>query len=410
MKEEQSEAANVSDDIISEIELALAKAQIAYEKSASSKQSNSSSRKIKQKNQNSIMPEKPLSVQKSQKVNLKSHSHNSLPKTSCTDTNSAVAVNFPRQVRAPSKVVILRKRAKSWLSSETLENFTDSSKDSFSSQTISKQTELSSHIYNSNKPNPPVALELNETTFQRINDVIALSKSMETYAEEALIGYKNSAAQMDFLNLCGNLVTHVPYNIEYSRYFFSHKLSELTMLFDQFTRIYKVVDWNIATPRQHHWRHSMLENFLALFNIAELFKPILIGKSEEFSATSHNEILDDAFPSLETLWKAYVCTGSELPSSYADPPVEVPSRGCRLTLGSAIFPNSSKSRQDFDEMLDFWAEIFHLQRRLQILDFVEKHLPHWLGYISNQPNEKASTLRLLCQIVCDCFPVTVVNK
>lgn len=74
--------------------------------------------------------------------------------------------------------------------------------------------------------------------------------------------------------------------------------------------LYMISDWNIATPRQHHWRRSMLENFSALFNIAESFKSILIERSETFNTISHNEISDDAFPSLETLWKAYVCTGT----------------------------------------------------------------------------------------------------
>ncbi|VDO13350.1 unnamed protein product [Rodentolepis nana] len=410
MKEEKLEPSNISDTIISEIESALSKAKIAYEKSAPYKQSNNSSRKTDEMIKNSVKPKEPSSVRSLQKMKLESLSPSALPKRSYTRTNPAVAVKFPRQGGAPSEAVVLRKKAKSWLSSKTSESFAESSNGSFNSQTFSKQSDRSSYTYNMNKPNPSMSLELNEISLQRIKDIIALSKSMEMYTEEALIGFNDSAAQIDFLNFCGNLVNHVPFNIEYSLHFFSHNLSELTLLFDQFTKIYEVVDWNVATPRQHHWRRVMLENFLALFNIAESFKPILIGKPEESNATSLNEILGDEFPSLETLWKAYVCTGRELPLSYADPPVEFPSRRCRLTIGSAIFPSSSKSRQDFEEMLDFWSEIFHLQRRLQILNFVEKQLPLWLGCSADKSRIKASTLRLLCQIACDCFPVTVVNN
>ncbi|KAM3180449.1 hypothetical protein ACTXT7_016257 [Hymenolepis weldensis] len=402
---EKFDEPGVPADTISEIEKALAKAEIAYEKFVNSKQSKNSSRKIMQKNQNSIKSEKLPSVQNSQKAKTKSQSLSSLPKTSSTKSFSTVAVNSSRQGRIHSEAVILRKRAKSWLSSRVSESFQESAKHSLKSQSVSKQTELSPCIYNSNKSNSSITLELNENTLKRVKDVIALSRSMETYAEEALISSKDSTAQKDFLNYCENLFYQDPSNVEFSRHFFSHNLPELTYLFDQFTKIYEVVDWNIAAPRQHHWRRSMLENFSALFNIAESFKPILIERSETFNTISHNKIPDDTFPSVETLWKAYVCTGRELPSSYTDPPIEIPSRRCRLTLGSAIFPNSPKSRQDFEEMLHFWVEIFHLQRQLQILEFVEKQLPHCLRFIANQPrpvfanySEKASTLRLLCQI------------
>ncbi|VUZ47941.1 unnamed protein product, partial [Hymenolepis diminuta] len=405
----QFDEIDVSADTISEIEKALAKADIAYEKFVNSKQSKSSSRKIKQKNQSAIKSENFSSVQSSQKAKTKSQSLGSLPKTSNTKSISTATINPIRQGRVHSEAVILRKRAKSWLP-KVSGSFQESAKRSLKSQSVAEQTELSPCIYNSNKSNSSITLELNETTLKRVKDVVALSRSMETYAEEALISFKDQTAQKDFLNYCENLLYHDPSNVELPRHFFSHNLPELTLLFDQFTKIYEVIDWSIATPRQHHWRCSMLKNFSALFNIAESFKPIVIERSETFNTISHDKISDETFPSLETLWKAYVCTGRELPSSYADPPVEIPSRRCRLALGSAIFPNTPKSRQDFEEMLDFWVEIFHLQRRLQILEFVEKQLPHWLRFIANQPSEKASTLRLLCQIACDCFPVAVVSK
>ncbi|VDM33460.1 unnamed protein product [Hydatigera taeniaeformis] len=165
-------------------------------------------------------------------------------------------------------------------------------------------------------------------------------------------------------------------------------------------------DWSVATPGQHQWRNQMLENFVALFNIAMHFKPILLGDENTAVKIANPPKQKDFAPSMETIWRAYVCSGQKVPS-YTDPPIEIPSRAFRLTLGPAVFSNHPEVYRDFQQMVGLWSDILHLQRRLQCLDYIESRLPHWLRLIAEQPTEKASTLRLLCQIACDCYPVTI---
>lgn len=54
----------------------------------------------------------------------------------------------------------------------------------------------------------------------------------------------------------------------------------------------------------------MLENFVALFNIAEHFKPFLLGDEPTAVKIADPPRQRDSAPSIETIWRAYVCSGS----------------------------------------------------------------------------------------------------
>lgn len=53
----------------------------------------------------------------------------------------------------------------------------------------------------------------------------------------------------------------------------------------------------------------MLDNFAALFKIADAFRHLLLDKSDNSNLSAVSESPEDSFPSVETLWRAYVCTG-----------------------------------------------------------------------------------------------------
>ena len=70
------------------------------------------------------------------------------------------------------------------------------------------------------------------------------------------------------------------------------------------------LDWNIAIPVQHAWRNQMLEHFTILFDIAEYFKPSLLGEEgASFEASNVSTSEETSVPTIETLWQAYVCSG-----------------------------------------------------------------------------------------------------
>ncbi|KAL5105401.1 hypothetical protein TcWFU_002990 [Taenia crassiceps] len=233
--------------------------------------------------------------------------------------------------------------------------------------------------------------------------------SVERFSKEAHLSTKDTSARDNFIAYCNSLSPNTSGNmdISISRRYFAENLPKLVELLEQFFQVLDVIDWNVATTGQHQWRDQMLNNFVALFNIAEHFKPLLLGDVNTSVKTAGPPRQRDSAPSIETIWRAYVCSGQKVPASYTEPPVEIPSRGFRLTLGPAVFSYHPEVHRDLQQMVDLWSDIFCLQRRLQLLDYMETRLPHWLRLIAEQPTEKASTLRLLCQIACDCYPVTI---
>ncbi|KAM7541916.1 hypothetical protein Aperf_G00000005379 [Anoplocephala perfoliata] len=413
IEEKPEEEIDVSEKIVSEIENALSKAQIAYEESMKSVfVNNSALNKAKQKAKSGAKQREASSLKGSRESKMQSRIPKDASKCNRNKSSLISSANHSRHGVIKSEAAVLRKRAKSWLPSKSFDTRPEYGGIVTQTPSTLKEIDSSSYLYHLNPKNssPPSTLELDENTLQRVNDVIALSKSLDKYSEETLQSLKDSTAQKDFLAYCDSLKNLDECDLDIYRRFFAHNLPKLITLFDQFMKIMDVVDWKIATLNQHQWRGSLLGNFAALFNIADSFRPLLLDDSAVSNGSVVSESPKDSFPSMETLWNAYVCTGQNLPSSYSDPPIDVPSRGCRLTLGPAVFPNNSRSHQDFEEMLDLWSDVFHLQKRLQILDFFEKRLPQWLESIAHQPSERASTLRLLCQIACDCFPVTVDNE
>ncbi|CDI96808.1 conserved hypothetical protein [Echinococcus multilocularis] len=251
--------------------------------------------------------------------------------------------------------------------------------------------------------------DFDSNTTKRVNDVIALSKSVEIFSKEGQLSANDTSARESFLAYCSNLFRNIYGDIDtsISRPYFAKNLPKLVELLEQFFRVLDVVDWNVAAPRQRQWRDQMLENFIALFNIAEHFKPLLLGNESTCVKAANPSRQKDSAPSIETIWRAYVYSGQKLPSSYAEPPIEIPSRAFRLTHGPAVFSNHPEVHHDLHQMVDIWGDIFRLQRRLQFLDYIENRLPHWLRLIAEQSTEKASALHLLCQIACDCYPVMV---
>ncbi len=78
-----------------------------------------------------------------------------------------------------------------------------------------------------------------------------------------------------------------------------------------------------------------------------------------------------------------ILLGNEVLQPFADPS-RIPSRAYRLTEGPAVFASHKRCKLDLLEMTDMWSDIFHAQRELAQLDFIEKRLPSWLQAIDKQ--------------------------
>ncbi|EUB55365.1 hypothetical protein EGR_09771 [Echinococcus granulosus] len=418
-KDKVEKGGDLSGSLILEIENALSKAKIALEKSelmaekASkiSKQTigNPQAYRKPQKMPYTVDLNKPKSQMEMVNRSITSGNHK------CDSTTSKHRV---RTERAPSEVDLLRRRAQSWLSTSFFDNSQAdvAESDNFAQESTGSpkvvaptNRSLTTKAQNINDLEGKDYWDFDSNTIKRINDVIALSKSVEIFSKEGQLSANDTSARESFLAYCSNLFRDISGDIDTSvaRPYFAKNLPKLVELLEQFFRVLDVVDWNVAAPGQRQWRDQMLENFIALFNIAEHFKPLLLGNESTCVKAANPSRQKDSAPSIETIWRAYVYSGQKLPSSYAEPPIEIPSRAFRLTHGPAVFSNHPEVHRDLHQMVDIWGDIFRLQRRLKFLDYIENRLPHWLRLIAEQSTEKASALRLLCQIACDCYPVMV---
>ncbi|VDK20457.1 unnamed protein product [Taenia asiatica] len=346
-KEDEGEKEEeLSESLIQEIENALSKARLALEKSE-------------------------LRAEKSNKISNQSTNYSQLDKK---------ALKTPNRVNS-DKSKSQRQTVVRGITSDINKCISSTSKNRPRIERARVQAQ------NINGPKTTDCWELNPNVVERINDVIALSKSVEEFSKEAHLSTKDTSARDSFLAYCNSLSSNTSGDIDIliSRRYFAENLPKLLELLKQFFQVLDVIDWNVATPGQHQWRDQMLENLIALFNIAEHFKPLLLGDENTTVKIADPPRQRDSAPSIETIWRAYVCSGQKVPASYTDPPVEIPSRGFRLTFGPAVFSNDPEVHRDLQQMVDLWSDIFRLQRRLRFLDYIETRLLHWLRLIAEQP-------------------------
>uniref|UniRef100_A0A5K3G3K8 Protein kinase domain-containing protein n=1 Tax=Mesocestoides corti TaxID=53468 RepID=A0A5K3G3K8_MESCO len=423
INEERSDTTNeqLPANLLSELETALSRARIAYESYQSKAKSHPHSKQPACDPPPQTKPVHPPKVAASNDTPKRQPSVGRKFKPAHTTAPYNTFKERPQNRRPLSGVTMLRRKAKSWVSgsprnnsaSQTTQKCPQDHSPPDSTSCPVKVIKESTFVPTSSgsrkpeeKPSNSCRYELHLTADERVRDIISLSKSLKTYAEEAQISSGDPTPRLRFQEYCESIGNSNEFDLSRAQRYLEANLPEVISLFENFSQILDVIDWNVATEGQWLWRNQMLENFLAIFDIAEYFKPRLLGNVDECGGVPELAASGSS-PKIETIWKAYVCSGGQRQSPSSSEPPVIPSRSFCLTHGPAVLVKDNSAQRDLLDMVDMWRDIFHLQRQLRQLEYIEKRLPDWLQMIAEQQSEKASTLRLLCSIACGCLPVTL---
>ncbi|BHF62971.1 hypothetical protein SprV_0200596000 [Sparganum proliferum] len=259
-----------------------------------------------------------------------------------------------------------------------------------------------------------VTFHLDTEVKKRVDQVLLLSENMERIAGLLKTNQESVSRKklLEHIEKLGDDASEEP-DTRLMRLCVALTLPKVTNLFEEFRKICDVIDWELATEKQRSWKQQMIESFRGLSTAIWRLKPILLADLGSADSNGGDHEPEKSFitparpeyePTLDTIWRAYVCAGEDIDPHTPRSPL---SRGHLLSAGPTIFQSASPA--DLEDLLDLWQDIIHTQRELHLLTFFEERLPHWLHQLSLQTSNQASTFREICGLILGCPPVALAN-